>query len=247
MRVRVWVNGAKGRMGSWVVRSVEQAADLDLAGVSDRDDDLGAQLRAHTPQVCVDFTTPQYAYANAQTILDCGVRAVIGTTGFRAEEIVKLQQDALRKGIGGVIAPNFALGAVLMMRFAMEAARHLPRVEIVETHHEAKAEAPSGTAVRTAELIGEARKETPLQSEAEPPCRELAPGALGARSYPVPIHSLRLPGHVAHQEVIFGGKGESLRIRHDTIDRSCFMPGVLHAIRAVVHETHLHYGLEHLL
>ena len=218
-----------------------------LAEEDFEDSELIEPLRAMKDagaRVVVDFTHPGCALANAEAIIGAGAHPVIGTTGFSPEQIVTLQQQCEALGLGGLIAPNFAIGAVLMMRFAAEAARHLPHVEIIELHHDAKAEAPSGTAIKTAELIAAARPQAPTPKVQS---RERSPGALGARGYPVPIHSVRLPGHVAHQEVILGGLGESLRIRHDSISRESFMPGVVLAIKRVPTLKQLFYGLEHLL
>jgi 4-hydroxy-tetrahydrodipicolinate reductase len=244
MGIRVHVNGAKGRMGRQVVATVQADPELELVGETDLGDDLPGAIAAEKAQVVVDFTHPSSAYDNVKAILAAGARPVVGTTGFAPQQIADLQARALKLGLGGLIAPNFAIGAVLMMRFAAEAARYLPHVEIIELHHDGKAEAPSGTAIKTAELIAEVRpKAPPPQVES----KELQPGARGARGYPVPIHSVRLPGHVAHQEVILGGLGESLRIRHDSISRECFMPGVLLAVKKAPTLKELYYGLEHLL
>ena len=244
MTIRVLVNGAKGRMGGQVVQAVRSDAELELVGMTDLGDDLRASIPATRAQVVVDFTTPSAAFANAAAIVDAGVHPVIGTTGFKSAEILTLQERCRERKLGGLIAPNFALGAVLMMRFAAEAARYLPYVEIIELHHDGKAEAPSGTAIKTAEMIQAARPQAPkLQVES----KELAPGARGARAWQVPIHSVRLPGHVAHQEVILGGLGETLRIRHDTVSRECFLPGVILGIKKVGGLKELVYGLEHLL
>ncbi len=244
MGIRVLVNGAKGRMGTQVVAAVLGDPETDLVGQTDMGDNLSLAITEARPDVVVDFTHPSCAFENAAAILKSGAHPVIGTTGFDAGQIAQLQQQAEDLERGGMIAPNFAIGAVLMMRFAAEAARHLPHVEIIELHHDGKAEAPSGTAIKTAELIAEARPQAPpLQVES----KELAPGARGARAWPVPIHSVRLPGHVAHQEVILGGLGESLRIRHDSISRESFMPGVLLAVKKVPNLDRLYYGLEHLL
>jgi 4-hydroxy-tetrahydrodipicolinate reductase len=223
---------------------VQADGETELVGETDLGDDLAGAIRGSGAQVVVDFTHPSSAYDNAKTILAAGARPVVGTTGFTPQQIADLQARAEKLGLGGLIAPNFAIGAVLMMRFAAEAARWLPHVEIIELHHDGKAEAPSGTAIKTAELIAEARpKAPPPQVES----KELAPGARGARAWPVPIHSVRLPGHVAHQEVILGGLGEALRIRHDSISRECFMPGVLLAVKKAPALKQLFYGLEHLL
>lgn len=244
MTIRVLVNGAKGRMGRQVIQAVQAYQGLELVGQTDLGDDLRQALGQAKAQVAVDFTHPSSAFANARTIIEAGVHPVIGTTGFRPDEIGTLQSLAKERRLGGLIAPNFAIGAILMMRYAAEAARFLPHVEIIELHHDGKAEAPSGTAIKTAEMIGAARAATPEPAVQE---QELAPGARGTRAYAVPIHSVRLPGHVAHQEVILGGMGESLRIRHDTISRECFMPGVILAVTRVVDLNELYYGLEHLL
>lgn len=244
MPIRVLVNGAKGRMGTTIVQAVRGDPECVLAGAADLGDDLKAMIRDTRAQVVVDFTAPAAAFGNASAIVDAGVHPVVGTTGFKAEEIRTLQERCRERKLGGLIAPNFALGAVLMMRFAAEAARYLPHVEIIELHHDGKAEAPSGTATKTAEMIVAARPMAPkLQVES----KELAPGARGAKAWTVPIHSVRLPGHVAHQEVILGGMGETLRIRHDTVSRESFMPGVLFGIKKVVELKELVYGLEHLM
>lgn len=244
MPIRVLVNGAKGRMGRQVVAAVTADPDTELVAQTDLGDDLAGTLAATRTQVVVDFTHPSCANDNARAIIETGVHPVIGTTGFTAEQIAALQAQAERQALGGLIAPNFAIGAVLMMRFAAEAARFLPHVEIIELHHDGKAEAPSGTAIRTAEQIAATRPEAPPP---ETESKELAPGARGTSGYPVPIHSVRLPGHLAHQEVILGGLGEALRIRHDSISRECFLPGVMMAVKKVQGLNRLYYGLDQIL
>lgn len=244
MSIAVLVNGAAGRMGRQVVQAVQADEALHLAGEADQSDVLADAIRTSQAQVVVDFTHPSAAYPNALTIVEAGAHPVIGTTGFTAEQIEDLKARCAERRLGGLIAPNFALGAVLMMRFAAEAARYLQHVEIVELHHDGKAEAPSGTAVKTAEMIAQTRPERPAPQVES---RELQAGARGAQAYPVPIHSVRLPGHVAHQEVILGGQGEALRIRHDSISRESFMPGVVLACKKVVGLSELYYGLENLL
>ena len=230
MGIRVLVNGAKGRMGSQVVAAVLGDPETDLVGQTDMGDNLPLAIAEARAQVVVDFTHPSSAFDNTAAILESGAHPVVGTTGFDPGQIAQLQQQAEGLGRGGMIAPNFAIGAVLMMRFAAEAARHLPHVEIIELHHDGKAEAPSGTAIKTAEMIAEARPRAP---KPQVESKELQPGARGTRAWAVPIHAVRLPGHVAHQEVILGGLGESLRIRHDSISRESFMPGVLLAVRRI--------------
>ncbi|MBT91064.1 MAG: 4-hydroxy-tetrahydrodipicolinate reductase [Deltaproteobacteria bacterium] len=243
-KIRVLVNGAEGRMGQEVVKAVTAAADLELVDQTDLGDDLIARINASQAQAVVDFTTAAAAFENTRKILEAGVHPVVGTSGLLAEQVVKLQQLAQDKGIGGLIAPNFAIGAVLLMKYAQDAAKYLPDVEVIELHHNRKADAPSGTAVKTAQLIAEARKEIPKALVEE---KELFEGARGSEVHGVRVHSLRLPGLVAHQEVIFGGTGETLTIRHDSIHRESFMPGVCLACRKVIGTQQLFYGLEHLL
>ena len=243
-KIRVLVNGAEGRMGQEVVKAVTAAADLELVDQTDLGDDLIARINASQAQAVVDFTTAAVAFENTRKILEAGVHPIVGTSGLLAEQVVKLQQLAQDKGIGGLIAPNFAIGAVLLMKYAQDAAKYLPDVEVIELHHNRKADAPSGTAVKTAQLIAEARKEIPKALVEE---KELFEGARGSEVHGVRVHSLRLPGLVAHQEVIFGGTGETLTIRHDSIHRESFMPGVCLACRKVIGTQQLFYGLEHLL
>jgi 4-hydroxy-tetrahydrodipicolinate reductase len=209
---RVVVSGAAGRMGETVCEAVEGADDLELAGRADPALDAELAGLLDRADVVVDFSTPEAAPQNAAACLDAGVHTIIGTTGFDVEELGRAAEAARARGATAnlLVVPNFAIGAVLMMRFAAEAARHMPECEIVELHHDRKLDAPSGTAKRTAELIREA----------------------GGNVHE-PIHSVRLPGLVAHQEVTFGGEGQTLTIRHDSIDRGSFMPGVLLAIRGV--------------
>jgi 4-hydroxy-tetrahydrodipicolinate reductase len=221
--IRVVVSGAAGRMGATTCEAVEGAEDMELVGRADPA--LGAQLPELLGEadVVVDFTTPEAAPGNVRACLEAGVHAVVGTTGFALEPLREAAEAA--GGPRVLVAPNFAIGAVLMMRFAAEAARHMREVEIVELHHDRKLDAPSGTAKRTAELVREA----------------------GGNVHE-PIHSVRLPGLVAHQEVILGGEGQTLTIRHDSIDRRSFMPGVLLAVRRVAELPQpFTVGLEHLL
>jgi 4-hydroxy-tetrahydrodipicolinate reductase len=217
--IRVAVAGAAGRMGATVCRAVEGADDMEL--VARADPALGTSVTealASGPDVLVDFTIPTTALANAREAVAAGVHVVIGTTGFDPSELDELH------GANVFVAPNFAIGAVLMMRFAVEAARHMAQAEVIELHHHRKVDSPSGTAARTAQLMQE------------------------AGGHEVPVHSVRLPGLVAHQEVILGDVGQTLTIRHDSIDRESFMPGVLLAVRRVGELTESPVvGLEHLL
>jgi 4-hydroxy-tetrahydrodipicolinate reductase len=210
--IRVVVSGAAGRMGEAACQAVAGADDLELAARADPALDLPLAEALAEADVAVDFSTPEAALDNIRTCLEAGVHAVVGTTGFDLDELRRSVDEARATGSAAnvFVAPNFAIGAVLMMRFAAEAARHMPEVEIVELHHDRKLDAPSGTAKRTAALIREA----------------------GGNVHE-PIHSVRLPGLVAHQEVLLGGEGETLKIRHDSLDRGSFMPGVLLAVRRV--------------
>lgn len=262
---RVVVTGAYGRMGREVLRAVWGADDKRLVGAVDAwgdgtdighligsgetgitiKNDLVSVLKETRPDVMVDFTGPGAVFENAKTCLRQGVRPVVGTTGLSAGEINEIIGISKAAGIGGLIAPNFAIGAILMMKFAREAARFLPHVEIIELHHDQKQDAPSGTAIKTAELIAGVRGDfrQGLASEIEK-----IPGARGGEfDGGMRIHSVRLPGLVAHQEVIFGGLGQILTIRHDSISRESFMPGVLLAIGKVINLERVVYGLENLL
>lgn len=243
MKHRVLVLGAAGRMGQAVVEAVTEADDMEFVGGVGRGDDLQAVIRATNPTVLVDFTVPESVLQNIHIGLQAGLPLVVGTTGLSAEQLQSVDDEARRRGLGVVFAPNFALGAIFMMKFAAEAARYFSNVEIIELHHEKKHEAPSGTAMQTAALIGGARDAAPSDDDGK---LELVDGARGGVHSGVRIHSVRLPGFVAHQEVIFGSPGETLRIRHDLVDRRSFMPGVLLAIRRVADLRGLH-GLEELL
>jgi 4-hydroxy-tetrahydrodipicolinate reductase len=224
--IRVAVAGAAGRMGQSVCAAVQSAPDTELVARADPALETSlADALAQSPDVLVDFTMPTSVVANAHAAVAAGVHVVIGTTGFDLSAL-----DDLRNGPANVfIAPNFAIGAVLMMQFAAQAARHMAKAEIIELHHDRKLDAPSGTAARTALLMEEA-------------------AADAGRPREVPIHSVRLPGLVAHQEVILGDVGQTLTIRHDSIDRESFMPGVLLAVRRVAGlQQSPTVGLEHLL
>ena len=192
----------------------------------------------------IDFTIPKVAYEHTRFALEHGLAPVVGTTGFTTEEITDLIELSREKNIGGLIAPNFAIGAVLLMQFAAQAAKYFPNVEIIELHHDKKKDAPSGTAVKTAELISQVRQP---QEQGAPDEEESLPGARGANYQGMHIHSVRLPGLVAHQEVIFGSQGEGLTLRHDSYDRVSFMTGVNLGVKEVVKRHELVYGLEHLL
>lgn len=247
MTLKVAVIGASGRMGSETCRALDAADDLELVARVDRDGDL-ADAASAGAEVVVDFTVADVVMGNIEQSLSLGLNIVVGTSGFddaRIEQVQKLV-DAAGPGLGVVIAPNFALGAVLLMRFAREAAAHFTSVEIVETHHPDKVDAPSGTAVHTAEVIAEARRAAGT-ADAPDATRRSLDGARGAVVDGVPVHSVRLRGAVAHEEVVFGNAGEMLTLRHDSLDRAGFMPGVLLAVRSVVSRPGVTVGLDALL
>jgi 4-hydroxy-tetrahydrodipicolinate reductase len=241
--LRILINGAKGRMGQEAVKAIEADADCLLVGQGSRTDNLAELIQTCHPDIVVDFTNAEAVYENTLTIIEQGVHPVVGTTGLLPEQLSRLQQLCADKQLGGIIAPNFSIGAILMMRFAEQAAAYFSHVEIIEMHHEGKLDAPSGTAIKTAELI--ANRHADLQPL--PPCKETLIGSRGANLHHIPIHAIRLPGLVAHQQVIFGAPAETLTLKHDTINRACFMPGLLTACKKVVHLQSLVYGLENLL
>ena len=247
MTVKVAVVGAAGRMGQETCRAVEAAADLELVARIDRDGAVSDAAKAGA-QVVVDFTVPDAVMANIEDALAHGLHVVVGTSGFTDERLAAVRAliDSAAAGLGVVVAPNFALGAVLLMRFAREAAAHFESVEIVETHHPDKVDSPSGTAIHTAQVIAAARREAGLDSAPDSTRRSLD-GARGATVDGVPVHSVRLRGAVAHEEVAFGNAGEILTLRHDSLDRAGFMPGVLLAVRQVPSRPGLTVGLEPLL
>ena len=244
--IKVGVLGARGRMGAEVVAAVEAAADCQLVAALDLGDSLD-QLVSSGAHVVVDFTTPDSVMANLEFLITHKIHAVIGTTGFDDTRLAKLKSlSSAHPEVGVLIAPNFAIGAVLMMEFAAKAAKYFESAEIIELHHPNKVDAPSGTASRTAELIAAARKEAKLPAMPDATSTSLD-GARGALVGDVPVHSVRLRGLVAHQEVLFGGLGETLSIRHDSLDRAGFMPGVLLGIRSVISRPGVTFGLEHFM
>ncbi|MBM3270837.1 MAG: 4-hydroxy-tetrahydrodipicolinate reductase [Candidatus Sericytochromatia bacterium] len=264
MTITVAVAGAAGKMGREVIRGIFGAPDLalvggvdpaspggdcgELAGVGHRDAPVVERLSElpGRPQVIVDFTHPTAVKENCLRALGAGIRPVVGTTGMHADDIVELAQVCDRQGVGCLVAPNFALGAVLLMKFAAEAAKYFDCAEIIELHHNQKADAPSGTAIKTAELMRASRERFGLNNAPEKETLRCARGA-DFDETGIQIHSVRLPGLVAHQEVLFGGLGQTLTLRHDSLSRESFIPGVLLGIRKVVESRGLVYGLEHLL
>jgi 4-hydroxy-tetrahydrodipicolinate reductase len=245
--IRVGVLGARGRMGQQACKAVDAADDLDLVAMVDAGDWLFSVADAGS-QVLVDFTHPDVVMDNIRFAIDQGIHAVVGTTGFTAERLDTVREWLAEAPttVGVVVAPNFGIGAVLSMKFAQLAARYYESAEVVELHHPGKIDAPSGTAVRTAELIAAARRDAGL-GEAPDATTQALEGARGASVDGVHVHALRVAGMVAHQEIVFGAAGETLTIRHDSLDRVSFMPGVLLAVREVLSRPGLTVGLEALL
>ena len=241
--IKVGVLGARGRMGSEVVKAVTDAADCQLVAALDQGDSLDALVAAGA-EVVVDFTTPDVVMGNLEFLVKNNIHAVVGTTGFSDDRIAELNAWLAASPKAGIlIAPNFAIGAVLMMEFAEKAAKYFESAEIIELHHPNKVDAPSGTAARTAALISDARKKATLSAMPDATTTSLD-GSRGALVGDVPVHSIRLRGLIAHQEVLFGGLGETLTIRHDSLDRAGFMPGVLLGVRQVSSHPGLTVGLE---
>ncbi len=231
--IKVIVNGACGKVGREVIKAVSKESDLELAGAVDVQGvssdipvthDLAKTIKETKADVVVDFTIPKTVMNSARTILSSGACAVIGTTGLKEDDLKEIGSLCEKHGVAALVAPNFAIGAVLMMKFASEAIKHMPKAEIIELHHDQKLDAPSGTAIKTAEMM---KKSASVKD--------------------IPIHSVRLPGFVAHQEVIFGGLGQTLTIKHDTINRESFMPGVMIAVKKIKSLQGLVYGLENIL
>ncbi|SFL71468.1 4-hydroxy-tetrahydrodipicolinate reductase [Salibacterium qingdaonense] len=258
------IAGPRGKMGKEAVHLVHETEEFELAAAVDsrnagkklRDlagmpeetaliyDDMQTCLEETEADVLIDLTTPEAGKKHLELALDYYVRPVVGTTGFSNEDIQRLRQKSEEKEMGAVIAPNFAVGAILMMKLSQMAARYFSDVEIIEMHHDNKLDAPSGTASKTADMINEVR--TPKR-QGHPDEKEEQTGARGAETDGMRIHSVRLPGLVAHQEVLFGGAGQSLKIRHDSYNRQSFMPGVKLAVESVLQVKTLVYGLENLM
>jgi 4-hydroxy-tetrahydrodipicolinate reductase len=244
--IKVGVLGARGRMGAEVVNAVKASPDCELVAALDLGDSLD-QLLSSGAHVVVDFTTPDAVMGNLEFLITHGIHAVVGTTGFDDQRMATLKSLSLAQPqVGILIAPNFAIGAVLMMEFAAKTAKYFESAEIIELHHPNKFDAPSGTASRTAALISDARKAAKLPAMPDATSSSLD-GARGALVGDVPVHSVRLRGLIAHQEVLFGGPGETLTIRHDSLDRAGFMPGVLLGIKSVISRPGVTFGLEHFM
>lgn len=262
--VSIVIAGPRGNMGREAVNMVEKTAHFNLVAVVDSKHDgmtlseiegfenidvpiytdMNECFSKHDVDVLIDLTTPAFGRKHMEIAFSYGVRPVVGTTGFTENDIEELRQIAEEKELGAIIAPNFAIGAILMMKFSQMAAQYLQDVEIIEKHHDKKLDAPSGTAIKTAELIAKVRK---AKEQGHPDEKEELKGARGANVDGMHIHSVRLPGLVAHQEVIFGGEGQTLTIRHDSFNRASFMPGVRLAVETVLSLNTLVYGLEHII
>lgn len=247
--IKVLVNGANGRMGRTVCEAVKSDSELEFVGGVDVfgdgvERDLKTAIEKFKPQVMIDFTRPDVVLENVLTALNLKVAVVIGTTGLNEDAREEIRLATEQNQTPAFIAPNFAIGAVLMMLFARQAAKYLPDVEIIELHHDKKLDAPSGTAIQTAAMISEER---PKHRQGHPDEVEKLPHARGAELDGIRIHSVRLPGFVAHQEVIFGGLGQTLSIRHDSMDRNSFMPGVILATKKILERKGLTIGLDKIL
>jgi len=262
--VKVVIAGPRGKMGSEAIKMVTETPHFDLVAVVDSRnngktleeieempalpikiyEDMNQCFMENETDVLIDLTTPRFGRLHMETAFHHGVRPVVGTTGFTTSDIDELRRICEEKKLGAIIAPNFAIGAILMMKFAQMAAKYLPDVEIIEQHHDKKLDAPSGTALKTAQLISEVREK---KQQGHPDEKEELQGARGAEFEGMHIHSVRLPGLVAHQSVIFGGEGQTLTIRHDSINRSSFMPGVRLSVETVLKIDTLVYGLENII
>lgn len=263
-KIKIVVAGPRGKMGKETLHMIAQSNDLEIvaaidhnhngAMLSDFDDLPKVDVPIYTDivdcfenidaNVLIDFTHPEAGKKHLKTAIDYGIRPVIGTSGFTSNEVKKFSGMMDEKKLGGIIAPNFAIGAVLLMKFSQMAAKYLPNVEIIEMHHDQKKDAPSGTATKTAELIKESRSK---KAQGHPDEEETLQGARGADVDGMRIHSVRLPGLVAHQQVLFGGEGELLTLRHDSMNRLSFMNGVHYAVKTVMGLDTLVYGLENIL
>ncbi len=263
--IKVIVSGACGKMGKEVINAVTNAEDMSLVGAVDIintgedigrialgqengikiSNDLKSSILTIKPDIVVDFTQPNSAFANARAILEAGARPVIGTTGLKDKEIEELKELSEKMNLSGMIAPNFTTGAVLMMMFAQMAAKYFDNAEIIEYHHNQKKDAPSGTAVKTAQLMSEVNPD--LAKNNVPETETISGARGGVANANIHIHSVRMPGYMASQEVLFGSTGQILSIKHDSVDRKCYMPGVLMAIRYVMDNQKFVYGLDNIL
>ncbi|MCW8452070.1 4-hydroxy-tetrahydrodipicolinate reductase [Legionella quinlivanii] len=243
MTIRVIVNGASGKMGRLACETLQAQEEFQLVGGLGREDNLERAIAETQASIVVDLTRADSAFKNAMTIINGGAHPVIGTSGLLPNQVEELQATCANLKLGGIIAPNFSIAAVMMMHFAALAAKFFQNVEIIEAHHPQKFDAPSGTAIKTAEMIAQSRQIPPEETLTQ----ESILGARGGQHEGIPIHSIRLPGILARQQVLFGSQGETLSIVHDSIDRSSFMPGLLLSCQKVTQLNQMIYGLENLL
>lgn len=242
MSIKVLINGAFGKMGQATVNAIEQTEDIEIVAMTGRHDSLDLALLETQPDVAIDFSNANAVVENTKMIIEENVRPIIGTSGLTESKVNFFAELCAENKLGGIIAPNFSIGAILMMHFSEIAARHLDHVEIIETHHDEKLDAPSGTAIKTAQLIAKQQDIQYVETE-----KHLLENSRGCNYNNIAIHSVRLPGRLAHQQVIFGSTGETLTIQHDSISRDSFMPGILLSIREVMKLDDLVYGLENLI
>ncbi len=254
--VKITIAGPRGRMGREAVKMVQETDGFELISVIDHKPEkvelrnvpihtsIEECFQSNTPDVLIDLTVPEFGYKHTKTSIEHGVRPVVGTTGFTTDQLQELKELCEEKQIGAIIAPNFAVGAILMMKFSKMAAKYFPDVEIIELHHDQKLDAPSGTAIKTAEMIKEVRE---TKTQGHPDEKETLPGARGGDYDGMRIHSIRLPGLIAHQQVLFGADGQTLTIKHDSMNRASFMSGVKLSVETVLQLNTLVYGLENII
>lgn len=241
--IKIGVNGAKGKMGSQSVAALSESSQFQVVFTSDKNDSLVELIEQNRPEVVLDFTQASVGYENAKVIIEAGVRPVIGTSGFQDQEVQVLKDMCQSKSLGGLVVPNFSISAVLMMKYCQDAAKYFSEVEIIEYHHQQKEDAPSGTSIKTAELIRDSINKK-IESK---PAQEVLEGSRGADLSGIKIHAVRLPGYMADQEVIFGSLGQTFKISSYTNDRQCYMPGVILACKKALEVNELLYGLENVL
>lgn len=244
-KIKVIINGSNGRMGKTIIDALQINDEIQIVGKAGRNDNLSLMITSTDADVVVDFTHPSVAYKNSLEILQNGAHAIVGTTGLTQEQRIEIDAFARKRNLAVLIAPNFCIGAVLMIKFAAEAAKYMPNVEIVEYHHDQKADAPSGTAIYSAEYINSVAGKT---NSAFIESKDVfQTSSLGVKIGNIRVHSIRLPGFIASQEILLGENGHTLKIRHDSTDRESFVPGVLLAIKKIHQFVGLVYGLENLM
>lgn len=243
--IKVIINGAQGKMGRTTVSAIANEKDLQRVAQTTRTDDLSQIIKTHQADVVIDFTTPDAVFDNTKKIIEAGARAVIGTSGLTGEQIKILSALCSEKKIGCIIAPNFSIGAILLMRYAQDAAKYFPDAEIIEYHHPKKLDAPSGTAKKTAELISQNKSQANLSTPIDEQLQNHA--SRGLRYCSIPIHAVRMSGIFADNQVLFGNESETLLLHHRASDRYAMMPGLFLCCRKVMTLNHLIYGMENIL